>query len=554
MTDNSKEVLQFDHIVIGSGLAGLSSALHLARSGRQVAVVTKREIDECNSRLAQGGVACVMDALDTFDEHVQDTLVAGAGLCNEKAVRAIVEAGPEAIKELIALGAKFTTRGDLGYTEEKNDYDLGREGGHHKRRILHAGDITGAELERVMVEAVSSMPNIRIFEYHIAVDLVMSSRPAEGTPGRCFGAYVLDINSGKVLTMLAPTTVIACGGIGKVYLYTSNPDVACGSGVAMAYRAGAKISNMEFVQFHPTILHHPEIRSFLISEALRGEGAVLKGRNSQGAEPEEFMHKYHPMKSLAPRDVVARAIDSEMKRTGEECVYLDIRHLSEERLKLRFPHIFAKCLEAGVNMAYDLIPVVPAAHFSCGGITTDINGCTSIIGLYAAGESACTGLHGANRLASNSLLEALVVSRFLAKDIEKKFDALSRTKPDKLAAMHWSNGNATDSDEQVVIAHNWEEIRRFMWDYVGIYRTNKRLERAQNRIALIQKEIEKYYHDFIVTADLIELRNIATVAELIIKCSLKRHESRGLHFNADYPEPDPAMACVDTVISRKLGR
>ena len=553
MTDN-KEVLQFDHIVIGSGLAGLSSALHLAKSGRQVAVVTKREVDECNSRLAQGGVACVMDALDTFDEHVQDTLVAGAGLCNEKAVRAIVEAGPEAIAELIQLGAKFTTRGDLGYTEEKNDYDLGREGGHHKRRILHAGDITGAELERVMVSAVSAMPKIRIFEYHSAVDLVMSSRPDGDNPGRCSGAYVLDINSGRVLTMLAPSTVIACGGIGKVYLYTSNPDVACGSGVAMAYRAGANISNMEFVQFHPTILHHAEIRSFLIIEALRGEGAVLKCRENKNSEPVEFMHKYHPMKSLAPRDVVARAIDSEMKRTGEECVFLDIRHLSEERLKLRFPHIFAKCLEAGVNMAYDLIPVVPAAHFSCGGITTDINGATSIIGLYAAGESACTGLHGANRLASNSLLEALVVSRFLAKDIDEKFESLRSANLEECAAMRWSNGNATDSDEQVVISHNWEEIRRFMWDYVGIYRTNKRLERAEHRIRLIQKEIDKYYRDFIVTADLIELRNIATVAELIIKSSLLRHESRGLHYNADYPDSDPALACVDTVISKNIGR
>ena len=523
------ETVQFDHIVVGSGLAGLSSALHLARSGRSVAVLTKREIYECNSRLAQGGVACVMDRLDSFDEHVKDTLTAGAGLCDIGAVRAIVEAGPAAIQELIELGAKFTTRGELGYTDEAEEFDLGREGGHHKRRILHAGDITGAELERVMIEAVRSMPNIKVFEYHVAIDLVVSSRLDLGGP-----------------------TTIACGGAGKVYLYTSNPDVACGSGIAMAYRAGAKIANMEFIQFHPTILHHPTIRSFLISEALRGEGAVLKCRDSRDSEPVEFMQKYHPMKSLAPRDVVARAIDSEMKRTGEECVYLDIRHLDEATLRRRFPNIFAKCLEAGINMAHDLIPVVPAAHFVCGGIKTDVNGASSIQGLYAVGESACTGLHGANRLASNSLLEALVVSRFSAADIDAKFEVFRQSRPNTDAALNWMTGNATDSDEQVVIAHNWDEIRRFMWDYVGIYRTNKRLERAKNRIKLIRKEIEKYYWDFLVTADLVELRNIATVAELIIDSSLQRHESRGLHYNADYPYRDPELDCVDTIIQREL--
>ncbi|MBO5900152.1 MAG: L-aspartate oxidase, partial [Lentisphaeria bacterium] len=454
---SSNEIVHFDHIVIGSGLAGLSSALHLGRKGRRVAVVTKRAIDECNSRLAQGGVACVMDALDTFDEHVRDTLVAGAGLCNEENVRAIVEAGPEAVRNIIELGAQFTTRGDLGFASEREAYDLGREGGHQKRRVLHAGDITGAELERVMVDAVKKLDNISIFEDHTAIDLVMSLRRSSDNPGRCFGAYVLDNKSGKVITMLAPTTVIASGGAGKVYLYTSNPDIACGSGVAMAYRAGAKIANMEFIQFHPTILHHEKIRSFLISEALRGEGAVLKSVESRNAEPVEFMHKYHPMKSLAPRDIVARAIDSEMKRTGAECVYLDIRHIPEDKLKLRFPHIFSKCLEAGINMAHDLIPVVPAAHFICGGIKTGIDGASSIPGLYAVGECACTGLHGANRLASNSLLEAMVVPMFLSKAIDRDFEELAKSAPDKTVDLSWQSGNATDSDEQVVIAHNWEE-------------------------------------------------------------------------------------------------
>ena len=548
MKKSNSKVVHFDHIVIGSGLAGLSSALHLARSGRKVALITKREIDDCNSKLAQGGVACVMDALDSFDEHVKDTLYAGAGLCNEAAVRHIVEGGPAAIREVIDFGVKFTTRGELGFTDDQQNYDLAREGGHHKRRILHSGDITGAELERVMVEQVKGNSNIEIFDYHIAIDLVMRG---EGGNRNCIGAYVLDIRGGEVVTFIAPSTVVACGGAGKVYLYTSNPDVACGSGIAMAYRAGAKIANMEFIQFHPTILYHPTMRSFLISEALRGEGAVLKCRETRGGEPVEFMHKYHPMKSLAPRDVVARALDSEMKRTGEECVYLDIRHHSEEMLRRRFPNIFQKCLEVGVNMAKDLIPVVPAEHFVCGGIATDLKGESSIRGLYAVGETACTGLHGANRLASNSLLEALVMSRCAAAAIDAEFEALKKNLPERSENLHWVSGNATDSDEQVVITHNWEEIRRFMWDYVGIYRTDKRLERAKNRIKLIRKEIEKYYWDFLVTADLVELRNIATVAELIIDSAMKRKESRGLHYNADYPFRDPEMDCVDTIIEKE---
>ncbi len=545
----TSETLEFDHLVIGSGLSGLRSALTLAASGRRVAVITGGEVDECNTRCAQGGIACVTDIGDTFDEHVQDTLAAGAGLCNEKAVRAIVEAGPGAVHELIDIGTKFTTRGDLGYTDSRGEYDLGREGGHHKRRILHAGDITGAEIERALVAACREHDNITIFEYHTAIDLIVSGRC--GLPGgnRCCGAYVFSDREKTVKTFLAVSVTLACGGIGKVYLYTSNPDVACGSGVAMGYRAGAKIANMEFVQFHPTILYHPTERSFLISEALRGEGAVLKCRDRSG-KLVEFMQKYHPMKSLAPRDVVARAIDNEMKRSGDECVFLDITHLSEERLKLRFPNIFQRCLDAGINMAKEPIPVVPAAHFLCGGIQTDICGYTGIPGLYAVGECACTGLHGANRLASNSLLEAAVVGEASSLAIDENYSRLDAGRITPKDAPVWTSGNATDSDEGVVIAHNWEEIRRFMWDYVGIYRTSKRLERAKNRIKLLRREIEKYYWDFLITRDLIELRNIALVAELIIDSSLRRKESRGLHYNADYPCSDPELAGVDTVLQR----
>ncbi|MPM46497.1 L-aspartate oxidase [bioreactor metagenome] len=384
----------------------------------------------------------------------------------------------------------------------------------------------------------------------MAIDVIVTARMGLPGPNRCLGLYAIDGHTGEVKTFRGLSTTIACGGVGKVYLYTSNPDVACGAGVAMGYRAGAEIADMEFIQFHPTILYHPTMRSFLISEAVRGEGAVLKIRNAAG-ELVEFMDKYHPMKSLAPRDVVARAIDNEMKRSGEECVFLDIRHHSEAELRRRFPNIFEKCLEAGINMAKDPIPVVPAAHYSCGGVKTDVNGYTGIPGLYAVGESACTGLHGANRLASNSLLEALVCADFAARHIMAHRDELRANHFDGFVPA-WHCGNATDSDELVVIAHNWDEIRRFMWDYVGIFRTNKRLERAKARIVLIRKEIEKYYWDFLITPDLVELRNIATVAELIIDSSLARHESRGLHYNSDYPETDPALAEVDTVIRRKF--
>ena len=545
------ETWEFDHLIIGSGLAGLNSALALAATGRRVAVLTKRSVEDCNTRCAQGGIACVTDIEDSFEEHLQDTLTAGAGLCDRAAALAIIEAGPAAVRELIEIGTRFTTRGELGYEQDSETYDLAREGGHHKRRILHAGDITGAEIERALIAACRGRENITILENHTAIDLIMSGR--FGLPGenRCCGVYALDSKENVVKTFLAPSVTIACGGIGKVYLYTSNPDISCGSGVAMGYRAGATIANMEFIQFHPTILYHPTERSFLISEALRGEGAVLKYRDAAGNYC-EFMQKYHPMKSLAPRDVVARAIDNEMKRTGAECVYLDITHLSEERLKLRFPNIFQRCLEAGVNMAEQPIPVVPAAHFLCGGVKTDTSGYTGIPGLYAVGECGCTGLHGANRLASNSLLEAAVVSKASARHIEEHYAELDRLRLTPEQVPVWVCGNAIDSDERVLITHNWDEIRRFMWDYVGIFRTNKRLERAQARIKLLRKEIEKYYWDFLITTDLIELRNIATVAELIIESALRRHESRGLNYNADYPYLDPELAGKDTLIKRNF--
>lgn len=547
---NQQEVFDFDHLIIGSGLAGLGSALQLADAGGKVAVLSKRDAEEGSTRRAQGGIACVMTPEDSFDAHVQDTLNAGAGLCHEDVVRTIVESGPEAVKRLIARGVHFTTRGELGFSDHTDNFDLGREGGHTERRVLHAGDITGQDIERTLVEACRKHPNITMLEYHYAIDLIMARRHGNMEDNRCLGAYALDTVTQKVKTFRAYTTTLACGGAGKVYLYSSNPDIACGDGEAMGFRAGAKIANMEFIQFHPTILYDYNVRSFLISEAVRGEGAVLKVKCPDGSY-REFMHKYHRMESLAPRDVVARAIDNEMKRTGQECVYLDIRHKSEEELKRRFPNIFAKCLEVGINMAKDLIPVVPAEHYVCGGVLTDVNGYTGIPGLYAAGECACTGLHGANRLASNSLLEALVVAELSAKHIENVLPKLKETAMDFMVPP-WSCGNATNSDELVVITHNWEEIRRFMWDYVGIFRTTKRLERAKARIKLIRKEIEKYYWDFHVTPDLLDLRNIATTAELIIDCSLARKESRGLHYNADYPVLESEMNGIDTIVQRNL--
>ena len=544
-------VREVGHLVIGSGLAGLSTALQLADAGEKVTVITKSNIDDCNTKLAQGGIACVWDDKDSFDEHIKDTLDAGGRLCKENIVRVIVEAGPEALKELIARGARFTTRGELGASSQRDEFDLGREGGHHKRRVLHAGDITGAEVERTLIAACRDNPDIEILEHHMAIDLITKRRIGiKDGEDQCLGVYVLDNKNNMVNTFLSLSTTVATGSPGKVYLYTSNDDIACGGGLAMCYRAGLPIANMEFIQFHPTILFHPQIKSFLISEAVRGEGAVLKCKDGQGGMV-EFMDSYHPMKSLAPRDVVARAIDREMKRRGEDCVFLDIRHHSEETLKRRFPNIFSKCLEAGFNMSKDLIPVVPAEHYSCGGVLTDINGYTGVPGLYAVGEVACTGLHGANRLASNSLLEALVVPRFLAKHILENRDQLLEIRPDNLYPA-WNCGNASNTDEMVVISHNWDEIRRFMWDYVGIFRTNRRLERAKARIQLLRSEIEKFYWDFLVCRDLLELRNIACVAEIIIDSAVSRKESRGLHYNADYQELNPELDYNDTIIQKKI--
>jgi L-aspartate oxidase len=537
----------FDHLVIGSGAAGLTTALRLSKLGT-VAIITKQELDQTNTKRAQAGVACVVHDEDTYQEHFKDTLYAGAHMCNEKAARKIIKNGPECIEELISYGIHFTTRGELGDKNHKNEFDLGLEGGHRKRRILHAGDITGNKIQQTLIETCRNNPNISIFEYHAAIDLVTTWRLGWLGDNSCLGVYVLDEKNSKVITFLGLTTTLATGGAGKAYLYTSNPDVACGAGIAMAYRANARISNMEFFQFHPTVLFCPERKTFLISEAVRGEGAVLKIRDKKG-NYNAFMHKYHEMKSLAPRDVVARAIDKELKKSGEECVYLDIRGKGEDFFKLRFPGIYGECLDAGVDMNKDYIPVVPAAHYCCGGVKTDLDGKTEIANLYAAGEVACNGFHGANRLASNSLLEALVIPKFIFDHVSKNLKQIKTNRPTGNIPI-WQTGKAIDSDELVVISHNWEEIRRFMWDYVGIFRTNKRLERAKSRIRNIRKEIEKYYWDFYITLDLIELRNISTVAEIIIDSALKRKESRGLHFNADFPNRNKEYDQINTEISK----
>ena len=530
----------FDFLVLGSGIAGLSFALKIAPRGR-VAIITKKNRAESNTNYAQGGIAAVTSKEDSIELHVQDTLQAGAGLCKEQVVRTIVQEGPARIAELIQLGMHFSER-EIPQSNGARELDLGKEGGHSKRRILHAKDVTGREIECALLAAVAEQSNIRIFENHLAIDLITSQKLGQPGANRCMGVYVLDTASGQVETFAAPITVLATGGCGKVYLYTTNPDIATGDGVAMAFRAGAAIANMEFIQFHPTCLYHPKAKSFLISEAVRGEGGVLK--NIAGTE---FMEQHHPLKSLAPRDIVARAIDSEMKKSGADYVLLDITHKPAKFLIERFPNIYQTCLKYGIDITREPIPVVPAAHYQCGGVRTTVNGETDIEGLYALGEVACTGLHGANRLASNSLLEALVCAHRAA-----LVCSAGELAPPARNIPAWHSGQAHNPDELVVVSHNWEEIRRAMWDYVGIVRTNKRLQRAQKRIANLQGEIHEYYWDFTVTNDLLELRNIATVAELIVACALQRPESRGLNYNLDYPEPNEEWSQRDSVIKAQL--
>jgi len=521
-----------DFLVLGGGIAGLTFALEASGHG-SVLVLTKRQRSEGSTQYAQGGIASVLGPDDALDLHVQDTLVAGAGLCKREAVEVTVREGPERIRWLLSLGVEFDREGP-------DRLHLTREGGHSRRRVAHAKDTTGREVERALLAACEAR-GIRIVEDQVAVDLVTSGKAGIGGPNRALGAYVLDRASGDVVLVSAPITVLATGGAGKVYLYTSNPDVATGDGVAMAYRAGAAVANMEFFQFHPTCLFHPQAKSFLVSEALRGEGGIL--RNAAG---EAFMVRYDPRKELAPRDIVARSIDAEIKRRGDDCAFLDMTHLPKSFLLDHFPHIYATCKEFGIDMAAQPLPVVPAAHYQCGGVVTDLMGRTTLPRLYAIGEVSCTGLHGANRLASNSLLEGLVFGRRAALCCADELGEASGPAP---ALPEWNPGDALAPEEGVVVAHNWDEVRRLMWNYVGIVRTMKRLDRARTRIKILRDEIREYYWQYRLTPDLVELRNLADVAMLIVECARQRKESRGLHYLLDHPKPDERWV-RDTVLTR----
>ncbi len=523
--------LKTDYLVIGSGISGLYFALRAAAHG-DVVVVTKRSQVDTATDWAQGGIAAVLGPDDSIEAHVADTLRVGEGLCKPDIVELTVREGPGHIEALQKLGVRFATRDD-------GALDLTREGGHTSRRVAHYKDITGHEIQRALMAAAASEPRITLLEDHVAVDLL--SKTEYGAEPGCFGAFVLDNRSGEVRTITARATILASGGSGKVYVYTSNPDVATGDGVAMAYRLGAEVANMEFVQFHPTVLYHPHAKSFLISEALRGEGGILRLANGDA-----FMERYHPDRELAPRDVVARAIDNELKKSGADSVFLDMTHLDGDFVRQRFPTIAQRCAEYGIDITRQPIPVVPAAHYQCGGVQIDAHGRTSVPGLFAIGECAHSGLHGACRLASNSLLEGVV---FAAR-------AADAVRDSRVEAPHtlipWTSGDATDSDDAIVVALNWDEIRRFMWSYVGIVRSDKRLERARHRIELLQQEINDYYWDFTITSDIIELRNLALVAHLIIESAGRRYESRGLHYTLDHPDKVEELA-IDTVLCRSTG-
>ncbi len=545
-------------LILGTGIAGLFAALKFSRFAK-VTLVAKSDAAEGSTRWAQGGIASVWSKTDSFDEHIEDTLIAGAGLCHLDAVKVCVTEGPDRVRELIEFGVKFTEKEGLTRRDQMDPtevFDLHREGGHSQRRILHSDDLTGLAIETALLDQVRKHPRITLLENHVAIDLILQSK-LRGKPSliqksdRVLGAYILNSQTGQIHPLQGDVTLLATGGAGKVYLYTSNPDTATGDGIAMAYRAGAQVANLEFMQFHPTCLYHPSARTFLITEALRGEGAVLRTLSG-----EEFMPKHHPLGSLAPRDIVARAIDIEMKRTGDKHVWLDTTAIAEHELKKKFPNIYETCLSLGIDITRQFIPVVPAAHYTCGGVLADLNGKTTLPGLYAIGEVACTGLHGANRLASNSLLEGIVFAHRAALDVEKHFKkAVKSEKKDRFEEKasrarlpEWDTGLAVPLEERIDIAASWQEVRTLMWNYVGIVRSNRRLHKAKRRLELIRKEVDSHYWNYLLDRDLIELRNLISVAELIVRCALQRRESRGLHFTVDYPTRDDRRFLKDSIL------